>query len=290
MSNAQSTWMERMARVLFGVVVLLLSVHCTAAAQDTGVAMRELLSSSDFRIRVNAALVLGRSGDTSAREPLERALADAHPAVRIAAATALGYLGDPRAIEALERRLPAEPSPGAAAQIHASLDRLRRAAAPDADVAEPATARVLPPGVRYVVRLGVVRNTAGVRGDDLRRVLRSSTRARARALKDAAVIDGEPALLRQAAERRLPVVTLDATVAQLVESRVGTSLQVQARVEFTLRRDQTLRGTLSGGATTFGSGPSITDQARKQLEDDAVDGAVQSALRGADEGLLVAAR
>lgn len=135
-----------------------------------------------------------------------------------------------------------------------------------------------------------MRNAAGVRGEDLRRVLRDATRTRARELKDAAVLDPDSPLLAQAARRRLPVVTLDGNVTQLVVSRIAGSMQVQAHVEFTVRRDQTLRGTLSGGATTSGSGPSISDDGRRRLEDEAVDGAVQSALRGADQGLMIAAR
>jgi len=279
----------RALRVLLGTFAISVAVAVTAQAQDASAAARELTTSSDFRVRVNAALVLGRSGADGAREPLEHALGDAHPAVRIAAATALGYLGDPLAIAALERRLPGEPSPGVAAQIHASIERLRSAAAAAQPVSDPSP-RVLPAGVRYVVRLGTMRNGSGVRGEDLRRVLRDSTRSRARSLRDSAVIESDASLLRQAAERHLPVVTLDANLTQLVESRVAGSLQVQAHVEFTVRRDQTLRGTLSGGATTFGSGPTISDQSRRQLEEDAVDGAVQSALRGADQGLIVAAR
>ena len=98
-----------------------------------------------------------------------------------------------------------------------------------------------------------------------------------------------PALLAQAAQRQLPVITLDGSVMQVTEARVEGSVQVQARVEFAVRREQTLKGTLSGAATTFGSGQTISDQGRRQLQDDAVDGAVQSALRGADQGLTIAA-
>jgi|HubBroStandDraft_4_1064222.scaffolds.fasta_scaffold136180_1 hypothetical protein len=275
--------------VLLGAFAISIALAQPAAGQDAAAAVHELTNSSDFRIRVNAALVLGRNGGEGARDALEHALGDAHPAVRIAAATALGYLGDPLALAALERRLPGEPSPGVAAQIHSSIERLRNGAAAAAEEPAPPP-RVLPQGVRYVVKLGTMRNVTTVRGDDLRRVLRDSARSRARSLRDTVVIESDASLLRQAAERHLPVVTLDANLTQLNESRVGASLQVQAHVEFTVRRDQTLRGTLSGGATTFGSGPTISDQSRRQLEDDAVDGAVQSALRGADQGLMVAAR
>jgi hypothetical protein len=257
-------------------------------AQDSGTAIRELADSNDFRVRVTAALVLGRTRPPGAREALERALTDPHPAVRIAVTTALGALGDQDSLPALERRLRSEPSPGVAAQIRTTIDNLRRG--PPSEPDDDSDSQQLPAGVRYVVKLGTMRNLAGVRGEDLRRVLREATRARAKELKDAAVLETDSPLLAQAARRHLPVVTLDGNVTQLLESRVATSMQVQAHVEFTVRRDQTLRGTLSGGATTSGSGPSITEEGRRRLEDEAVDGAVQSALRGADQGLMIAAR
>jgi hypothetical protein len=53
-------------------------------------------------------------------------------------------------------------------------------------------------------------------------------------------------------------------------------------------REKILKGTLSGAATTFGSSPTLSDLGRRRLQDDAVDGAVESALRGADQGLIVA--
>ncbi len=87
----------------------------------------------------------------------------------------------------------------------------------------------------------------------------------------------------------MPVITLDGSVTQLTESSTAGSLQVRASVEFAMRREQTLKGMLSGAATTFGSASRISDEGRRQLQDDAVDGAVQSALRGADQGLSSAA-
>lgn len=148
---------------------------------------------------------------------------------------------------------------------------------------------MLGPAVRYVVKLGMMRNPSGVRGDELRQVLHAAVRARAHGIKGATVVDGsDTTALAQAAERKLPVITLDGSLTQITESRVADSVQVQARVEFAMRREQILRGTLSGAATTFGSSPTLTDQGRRALQDDAVDGAVQSALRGADQGLVAA--
>jgi len=267
-------------------VVLVGAIPRLALAQDPANALRELAESSDFRVRVTAALYLGRTRPAGAREGLEHALGDAHPAVRVAVATALGILADPAAIGALARRQQVEPSASVKAQLQASIDQLRRGVPADAS---PEVGRRLGPNVRYVVRLGAMRNPSGVRGDELRRVLQDAARSRARAIKGAAVVDSDASLLAQAVERKLPILTLDGSLMQLTESRVEGSVQVQARVEFAMRREQTLKGTLSGAATTFGNGPGLSDQGRRQLQDDAVDGAVQSALRGADQGLQAAA-
>ena len=149
--------------------------------------------------------------------------------------------------------------------------------------------RVLGPNVRYVVRLGLMRNPTGIRGDEMGSVLQAATRSRARLLKGAAVVaDGDAALLAQARKRRLPVITVEGSITQLAESPAAGGIQVQARVELLVRREQILKGTLTGGATTFGTSPTLSDLGRRKLQDDAIDGAVESALRGAAQGLLVA--
>jgi hypothetical protein len=265
-----------------------------AMADDESV-LRALTESTDFRVRVNAALALGRLGAQApdgTREALEQALGDAHPAVRVASATALSTLKDPAAIPALERRLAVEGSASVAAQLRLSLTVLRRADdgdLDDPDTAAPAPAR-LASDVRFVVTLGTMRNRSAIGGDGLRVVLSKASRQYAAALHGTVVVDRDGPLLRQAAARRVPVITLDGNVTRVTESRVAGGSQVQARVEFTVRRDQNLKGTLSGAATTFGPGSGLTDDGRRQLEEDAVSAAVQSALRGAEQGLLVAAR
>jgi len=228
-------------------------------------------------------------GPADAREKLETALGDKHPAVRIAAAKALAELGDPLAVAALARRLGSETSPSVRAQMESAIKQLQRGVTSDQGGAPSAGGRhVLGPSVRYVVRLGLMRNQTGIRGDEMQGVLHDATRSRARALKDGAVVaDGDSALLAQASGRRLPVITLEGSLTQLAESRITGGIQVQARVEFLVRRAQLLKGTLTGGATTFGTSPTLSDLGRRRLQDDAVDGAVQSALRGADQGLIV---
>jgi hypothetical protein len=86
---------------------LLLAIPPPARAQqpDARVAFltRQLRSGSDPRVRAQAALVLGRSGDGSAMAPLCEGLADGSEVVRSAAARALEQLGELEAIDCLGR-------------------------------------------------------------------------------------------------------------------------------------------------------------------------------------------
>jgi hypothetical protein len=96
-------------------------------------------------------------------------------------------------------------------------------------------------------------------------------------------------LVQQAAEKGVAVIAVDGLLTELTEAADTKGLRVHARVEFALRREHVLKATLSGAATAVGSSPTISDSGRRRLEDDAIDGAVQSALRDADRGLMAAA-
>ncbi len=284
-----------LARVLGCLLVaagLLGTAERASRAEEANAAMRELADSTDFRVRVSAALLLGHTHPSGAREALEDALGDAHPAVRVAVARSLGALGDFAALPALQRRLADDDSASVTAQVRVAIAQLHAATASGPATADP-SARRLTPGVRYVIELGAMHNrtaVGGQRGDDLARVLAEAARSRACAMRGMVVIDSDDSLRQQAVARHVPVLTLDGSLTQITESRVGARTQVQVRVEFAVRRGQTLKGTVSGAATTFGSGAEISDEGRGKLEEDAVAAAVQSALRGAEEGLLVAAR
>jgi hypothetical protein len=263
-----------------------------ARAEDPSVTMRDLAEATDFRVRVSAALVLGHTRPDGAREALEEALGDAHPAVRVAVARALGSMADPDALPALQRRLAQDTSPSVTAQLRVAIAEVRRGNGTETATAD---AHHLPAGVRYLVSLGSMRNHSaivGARGDELEQVLADAAKSRAQAMRGTLLVDDDTdeTLLRQAAARHVPVITLDGNVMQVAESRVGGGTQVQVHVEFAVRRGQTLKGTVSGAATTFGQGGEMTEESRRKLQQDAVAAAVQSALRGAEDGLLVAAR
>jgi hypothetical protein len=267
---------------VLAVVCILGGLARPAPAQDIAEARHDITGSDDFRLRVSAALILGRNHADGARPLLEQALSDAHPAVRTAAAAALGALGDPAAIPALDHAAGTELSSSVKMQMRASATLLRR----------------VPQGVwqnaRYVIELGDMKNRTGIRGEQPSGTLRNSTRTYATGLPGVVVTEGiDPGARREAASRHLHVLALDGTVQRLTQGQRDTQLTIAAQVEFSLRRipEQSLKGTLSGTATSIGSTSALANPLLVvALQDQAIDGAVASAMRGAAEGFDRATR
>jgi HEAT repeats len=253
-------------------------------AQDASNVKTDLLAGPDFRVRVSAALFLGKTKPADARFVLERALDDAHPAVRAAAAAALAQVGDDGAIPQLKKHLASEASGAVKSQMKASIEVLQ-------GKNQPVTATI--GNARYVVQLGNMKNATNVRGESLGGVMRSATRARAGTLKGAFLVEVmDASLVKQAGDRKIPVLMLDGTITRLAQGSSNGNVMFQAQVEFAVRKvpQQTLQGTFSGAATTVDSAQVLSNQGRvAELQDRAVDGAVESAMRGADRGLAQAA-
>jgi len=252
-----------------------------AAAEDVyTTAKRDIITHEDFRVRVSAALLLGKSHDASARAPLERALSDSSPAVRIAAAAALGALGEKEAVSALEQQASKEPSESVKSQIKTSIERLKAPATPSLA------------GASYLVQLGTMKNSTSVRGEALAQVLHQATKTKASAIPKVVVAEAsDAAVLKEATTKKLPVLALDGTVLKITQGTSGQAITCQAQVEFSLRRvsDQSLKGLLTGSATSMDSTRALGDQQRiAQLQNQAVEAAVDSALHNADKTMALA--
>jgi hypothetical protein len=147
-------------------------------------------------------------------------------------------------------------------------------------------------GVQLVIQIGTMRNVTPVRGAEVADVLRVATAARARSMPNIAVaMPTDTAFLQRAASQHLPILLLDGSVTRLTGDVSGSNVTCQANVEFVVRKvpDQALRSTLSGNATAMGSGTTSTSGVQA-LQDQAIGGAVEAALRNANPGLLLAAR
>ncbi len=251
-------------------------------AQDAQSAGADLAHAADFRVRVSAALLLGKTRPEGARVMLEHALDDPHAAVRTAAAAALASLGEATAVPALERHAQSESSGAARAQMRTSIAALSHSG----DTAPPPTGRA-----RYAVAIGQMRNLTGVRDGELQAVLRDAARMQAHSLPGAVVYDeGDPATARAGA--KMPVLLLEGQLTRLAQAQSSGAMRIEAHVEFSVRRvpQQTLKGTLSGGATAVESLRTLSGQRLVELQNQTVGSAVESAMRGADSGLALAAK
>src|SRR4051812_27995444 len=106
---------RRIAPLLVASCLLVLAPVSTA--EDQGGLAHQLMSAPDFRLRVGAALSLGKTHTPQATRALSAALDDAHPAVRAAAVAALGGSGDPSVLSVLRAHVSTESSMSVRSQL-----------------------------------------------------------------------------------------------------------------------------------------------------------------------------
>lgn len=272
--------MRHGAGIMLVLAALTTSGHSTAGD-------RELAESSDFRVRVQAALRLGRSGGAQARTDLEAGLRDAHPAVRVACAVALGSHGDAASVPALEQAMRGELFASVKSAMKDTIEKLRNGGAGGAAAAAAATGNAggadASGGVeraKYVVQLGAMRNATGQRSD-LDTIMRSTARAKGGSIKGALILDNpDAAILRRASERKIPVLLVDANLTRLSQSVAKDGgVVISAQVDLSIRRvpQQTLRGMVSGNASAS-DGSRASNKGITELQNRAVNGAVESAM------------
>lgn len=256
-----------------GVSALLGSVTYDSVAARPAFAESELelllrqLRSNDFRLRMRAALELGKLKQPPARGPLEAALNDEKAAVRAAAAAALKSLGNRKSLPALQRASN-DSSEAVRSQVAAAIRSLDSAT-----------------GVAYVVGLGAVESDPTV--DDRRagKYLRKAARRRLGRLPQVKMKAGGDNTAG------LPELLLDARISSVNVKRSGPSLAVSAKVDFVLSRmpGREIKGRLTGAATVHGDAVSENNPKDvKRLQMEAVEAAADSALENVDRALRAA--
>src|SRR5580700_4151660 len=98
------------ARVVLALVLLVVLSPRPLRADARTEFLIGRLRADDFRVRTNAALSLGQTGDVAALAPLCTALSASSDVVRQAVVAALQKLAAPGAMSCLKDRRPAEPS------------------------------------------------------------------------------------------------------------------------------------------------------------------------------------
>jgi hypothetical protein len=258
----------------------LLTGASRSVADDEAGLRRDLSTGSDYRLRVAAALALGKISSATSRKALEQGLSDAHVAVRAAAAAALAaQQHDDKArtsvLASLKAARARESNDSVKSQIDTAIQRL---------VAKSVK-------TRFLVTLGRVENKSSDKDGKLVSLLRERTKAQMNLVPGVEVLADGADPLTTAKSRGLPAFTFDASLTLLAKDQSREGVGFAAKVEYLIRRDQTLKGTVTGSARALTDARVAGKPSElAQLQADAIGAAVESALKGAETALDAAAK
>jgi hypothetical protein len=237
----------------------------------------QLKSSPDFRVRVSAALQLGKSLSGDATAPLIAALDDANASVRAAAAAALKNLGEVSALGALKAHR-GDKSEAVRAQISTAIKSLEEE-------------RTTGPKPKLLVKIGIMKNGSGIKSKRMETELADSSRRKLSELPGVRVL----AVEEESPEKpsKLPMVMVTGNIQELRASREGRSIVYSAIVEYVLHTmpEQSIAAKVSGHASATATEQDATDSAKlAELRRSVLEAAIASALRRAPPALVAAAR
>jgi hypothetical protein len=262
----------------FLAVVAFLLVSGVGVAAPSLRELTEKLRNEDFRVRVTAALELGKLADSRAVDPLVDALGDQNASVRAAAAAALEQLGDASALPALKQH------------------RLDRSDAVRRAVRSAIITLEQPPDARptkVLVQIGAMKNQTSVKGSAIETELEQQSRKKLDELPGIEVLKETPDSNQESKRKTLPVVMVSGHIQKLKAVREGQEIVYSASVEYILHTmpEQAIAAKVSGNATASLTEEEAKDKQRAaELRRQVLGAAIASALRGAPRALLAAAR
>jgi len=246
--------------------------------------IEQLKSAPDFRVRISAALQLGKSLTGDAALPLEAALDDGNASVRAAAAAALKNLGDQAALAVLKAHR-SDKSEAVRAQVVAAIKSLEEE-------------QISGPKPKVLIKLGIMKNASGVKSKKIESELAATSRRKLSELPGVSVLaaDGsgpgaDPSSSAKAS--KVPMVMVTGNVSELTASREGRAITYSASVEYVLHTmpEQAIAAKVSGRASATSSEQDFGDSVKlAELRRSVLEAAIASALRRAPPALLAAAR
>jgi hypothetical protein len=277
----ESTLMHSSRRALLSLAVLL-SVSSALATPGLDELVEQLKSASDFRVRVSAALQLGKSLTGDAAQPLEAALGDSNASVRAAAAAALKNLGDQAALPALKAHR-SDRSEAVRAQVAAAIKSLEEE-------------RLTGPKPKVLIKIGMMKNGSGVKSKKIESELADSSRRKLGELPGVRVLaaDGSGlATTGQGKPSAVPMVMVTGNVSELKALREGRSIIYSASVEYVLHSmpEQAIAAKVSGRASATATERDAEDASvLAEIRRSVLEAAIASAVRRAPPALQAAAR
>jgi hypothetical protein len=237
-------------------IVLLLPSKARADSRTDFLVGR--LQAQDFRVRTNAALALGQTGDDAVVVPLCGALADTSDVVRQAAAVALLRLAKPASAGCLKDRLALETNDGVKRQIGKALAALPAGGSSGGDSSGGGgggAPRVVA-NAKFYVSISPIANQTGRPDDEIAQVVGASIRSKLDELGGFQLAPDKesPDQARAAiAKRKLKGYYLSVRVEKFDYS--DGNLRVRVKVAVFSYPGKDLRGEVPAGLTQTGVSP-----------------------------------
>jgi hypothetical protein len=257
-----------------------------ASAQQHVVEEVLLAGEGDFRVRVHAALLLGKFGGESAGRALEHALVDdGHPAVRVAAAAALSRAGTEKSIPVL-RKAGKDGSEMVREQARRAIEAIEAASAGRA--AAPARSARPPLSLgraAHLVMVGDMRDRSGSRDGKWLSRLRAELLASLGRLRNVVVVDKaagvDDELETEIRRRGIPRLRVDANILRLEQEVRDGHFASHCDVSLMVMDDpdMVIRAVLRGSATSMDTGGARLPVTRRKVQARALRAAVTSALK-----------
>jgi HEAT repeats len=252
-------------RRLFGTLLVLALAASVARADRVDDLSAALTNDSSWRVRLQAAVVLGRLHDRRGVPALMHALTDQVETVRGMAAQVLGDLGDPSAQAALERAK-RDPSPFVRGQALVAANKLAGGST------VTLTSRPVNPRALHVEVGGIGAKTAQA-GPELQARLREFITRE---------LERTPGLTLEGAPRS--GFLIDSAITQISRRTTADYVEISCEVSLIVGKlpSKAMVMMTSGGATVQAPKAGFRPEREKALQVDALEGAV----RGAHENLL----
>jgi hypothetical protein len=271
----QSALKHRVCAWRIVVASLTLCGAARAAGESDRVPKLIEISTTDpsYKVRVSAALVLGKLRDRRAVPALRKLLAtDKHYTVRATAAQSLGLIGDPTAIPELERARN-DAHRFVRTQAEQALALLRRAP-PKPVVAVPAT----PAPERFYVGVGGIADKSRRAGPELTRKMREFV---VRELQRTPGVSLHP---DPTGKKKLRGYTLDGVITEIKRSQTREYVEISCEVSYVigLYPKHSIIMMTSAGATVQTPRRIFRSAQERALQLEALENAV----RGAHQNLV----
>lgn len=210
-------------RLWWLMMCLLLLPPATAGADRVDRLIQMLKAGPDTKVRLQIVQVMGKLQSRRAVPSLIRALDDPIPVVRGMAAMALWRIGDLSIMPSLSKRLSRETDPNVTLRLRQVIKAMKPL------LSGP------PPGVRYFVSIGKLKNDSAVPSADITRVLEDSLHRQFRAAPHITTRWGAGRPTRMTLiEHDMEGFVLEATVTAAGAKKQGSVMRLFARVTYTL--------------------------------------------------------